>query len=176
MTGRSKKSKRIIGRAQVLRIAVFIFLLAGVAAGISVLTSHDAAMSSVQGGIAVVTSHLINLFGAHTHVTGNVINSSGTFALSVVTACTGLFATGVFIVAVLAFPAGFLAKLIGVLFGVGAIFLINLVRLGSLFYIGVHFPDLFDVMHLLIWQSLIIVLALFLWLLWAKVVAHAHQR
>ena len=154
---------------------MFAILLGAVAAGIAFLTNHDSAMACFQGGIASITSHVINLFGGQTSVTANVIHSSGNFALSVVTACTGLFTTGVFIVAVLAFPAGFLAKLIGVTLGAAGIFLINLLRLGSLFYVGVHFPDLFDKMHLLVWQSLVIVLALFLWLLWAKVVAHAHH-
>ena len=158
-----------------MRILTFVLLLGAVTAGIAFLTNHDGAMRSFQGGIAGITSHVINLFGGRTSVTGNIIHSSGSFALSVVTACTGVFTTGVFIVAVLAFPAGFLAKLIGVTLGTIAIFLINLVRLGSLFYVGVHFPNLFDKMHLLIWQSLIIVLALFLWLLWAKVVAHADR-
>ena len=162
-------------RSDVLRIVMFILLLGAVAAGIAFLTNHDGAMTSFQGGIATITSHVINAFGGRTSVTGNVIHSSGNFALSVVTACTGLFTTGVFVVAVLAYPAGLLAKLIGLGFGVVGIFLINLVRLGSLFYVGVHFPNLFDRMHLLVWQSLVIVFALFLWLFWAKVVAHAHR-
>jgi archaeosortase B (VPXXXP-CTERM-specific) len=165
----------IMQRNDFLRILLFILLLGAVAAGITFLTNHDSAMASFQGGIATITSHTINLFGGRTSVSGNIIHSEGSFALSVVTACTGLFTTGVFIVAVIAFPAGFLAKLIGVLLGTTGVFLINLLRLGSLFYVGVHFPNLFDRMHLLVWQSLVIVLALFLWLLWAKVVAHAYH-
>jgi len=175
MTAKPHNKGLFLGRTEILRIAFFVLLLIAVAAGIATLTNHDTAMSSFQGGIALITSHAINLFGGQTHVSGNTIYSPGSFALSVVTACTGLFTMGVFIVAVLAFPAGFLAKLIGVTLGTMGIFLINLVRLGSLFYVGVHFPNLFNKMHLLIWQSLIIVLALFLWLLWAKKAAHAHR-
>lgn len=175
VASRSNYKKRILNSKDLARIVMFAILLAAVAAGIAFLTNHDSAMASFQSEIAVITSHIINLFGGRTSVTGNIIHSSGSFALSVVTACTGLFTTGVFIVAVLAFPASSLAKLLGVLLGAAGIFLINLLRLGSLFYVGVHFPDLFDRMHLLVWQSLVIVLALFLWLVWVKVVAHAHR-
>jgi len=175
LASRPSDKKRIVNSSDLSRILVFAILLAAVAAGIAFLTNHAGAMASFQSGIALITSHIINLFGGRTSVTGNVIHSSGSFALSVVTACTGLFTTGVFIVAVLAFPASFLAKLLGVLLGATGIFLINLLRLGSLFYVGVHLPNLFDRMHLLVWQSLVIVLALFLWLLWARVVAHAHH-
>ena len=175
VTSRSSDKKRIVNSSDLSRIVVFAVLLTAVAAGIAFLTNHAGVMASFQSGIALITSHIINLFGGRTSVTGSVIHSSGSFALSVVTACTGLFTTGVFIVAVLAFPASFLAKLLGVLMGAAGIFLINLLRLGSLFYVGVHLPNLFDRMHLLVWQSLVIVLALFLWLLWAKVVAHVHH-
>lgn len=175
MTTKSHSKKPLIHRTDILRILLFIILLAAVAAGMTFLMNHDSALATFQRGIATITSHVINLFGGRTSVSGNVIQSPGSFALSVVTACTGLFTTGVFIVAVLAFPAGLLAKLIGVLMGATGVFLINLLRLGSLFFVGVHFPNLFDRMHLLVWQSLVIVLALFLWLLWAKVVAHAHR-
>jgi len=175
VTSRSHDKRPLVKRSDLLRIFTFVLLLGAVAAGITFLTNHDGAMASFQGGIATITSHVINVFGGRTSVSGNVIQSSGSFALSVVTACTGLFTTGVFIVAVLAFPASFLAKLIGVTLGAAGIFLINLLRLGSLFYVGVHFPDLFDRMHLLVWQSLVIVLSLFLWLLWVKVVSNAHR-
>jgi hypothetical protein len=47
------------------------------------------------------------------------------------------------------------------------IFIINEVRLISLFYIGIYAPAIFDTTHLLVWQSLMILFALGLWLLWA---------
>jgi exosortase H (IPTLxxWG-CTERM-specific) len=162
-------------RRDVLRIGAFVLLLAGAALGLSLLIGQETAMRGLQSGLARVTSGILNLFGAHTLVSGNTIHSSR-FSLSVVTACTGLFTTGVFIVAVLAFPARLRAKAIGVAFGVGAIFILNLLRLVSLFLIGVHAPAIFDRVHLLIWQSLLILVALLLWLGWARTVTHgAHE-
>jgi len=44
---------------------------------------------------------------------------------------------------------------------------VNVVRLASLFYVGIHWPGILDVVHQLVWQSLVIVIAVSLWLLWA---------
>jgi exosortase H (IPTLxxWG-CTERM-specific) len=175
VTAKPNYKNHIIRSSDLRRILIFAALLGAVAAAIAFLTSQDSAMRSLQVAIAVATSSMINIFGGQTSVTGNVIHSPGGFSISVVTACSGIFTTGVFIVAVLAFPVGILAKLVGVLVGVAGVFVINLVRLASLFYVGIHFSNLFEPMHLLVWQSLVIVFALFLWLLWAKKVTHAHD-
>ncbi|MCK5828109.1 hypothetical protein KAH43_06235, partial [Candidatus Bipolaricaulota bacterium] len=75
--------------------------------------------------------------------------------------------TGLFLIAVVALPARWTAKLIGVGIGIGGIFLVNIVRLVSLYFIGVHWPTFLDQAHQLIWQSLLIVIAVALWLFWA---------
>ena len=44
---------------------------------------------------------------------------------------------------------------------------INLVRIVSLFYIRIHFPAAFEIMHVEVWQALFIFLALLCWIVWA---------
>ncbi len=136
---------------------------------------NDAVMGGVQGGLARVTGGILNLLGHRTVVTGSTVSSEA-FGITVVTACTGLFTTGLFLIAVIAFPAGRTSKLIGVGLGVGGIFLLNVVRLVSLYYIGVHLPGLLDPAHQLVWQSVLIVFAVALWLLWAGRWARAPKR
>ena len=63
------------------------------------------------------------------------------------------------------------AKLIGVVGGLIAIQVINLIRIVSLFYIGIFFPNHFDDAHIFIWQSLVIVAGVALWVLWAQYLA-----
>ena len=46
--------------------------------------------------------------------------------------------------------------------------LINLVRLVSLFFIGVYWPKALDVMHEDVWQAAFIVLAIVLWAIWVQ--------
>jgi len=131
-----------------------------------VLLSHDAAMTGVQGAFAFITNGILRLFGEPTMASGNVVRSNA-FGVTVVTACTGLFTTALFIIAVLVYPTGWGAKVIGAAVGIGGIFVLNLVRLVSLYYIGLHLPGFLDQAHQLIWQSLLIVFAVTLWLVWA---------
>jgi len=46
----------------------------------------------------------------------------------------------------------------------------------SLYYVGVHWPGVLDSVHLLVWQSLLIVVAVALWLLWAGGITRRRGR
>ncbi len=142
-------------------------------AGLLLLASRDAAMMHIQRVLAVVSSGILNLFGQDTVVVGTTVQSS-LFGITVVTACTGLFITGLFLVAVMAFPTRWRSKALGLGIGVGGIFMVNIVRLVSLYFIGIHWPGFLDAAHQLVWQSLLIVIAVALWLLWAGRWAYAH--
>ncbi len=124
---------------------------------------------------ANVTVWVLHLFGASVSVRGTDIASSS-FSISVITACTGLFVTGLFLVAVAAFPASWRARLLGAAIGIVGLFALNVVRLASLFYIGIHWPNVLDIAHQLVWQSIVIVAAVALWLLWAGRVTTGRAR
>ena len=143
-----------------------ILVAVGMLAALILLAGNDAAMNGIQRLLALISSVILNLFGQHTVVIGTTVQSS-VFGISVVTACTGIFITGLFLIAVVALPTRWMAKLIGAGFGIGGIFLVNIVRLVSLYFIGVHWPGFLDQAHQLIWQSLLIVIAVTLWLFWA---------
>ena len=147
---------------------------AGVLAGLILLAGNETVMNGIQRALALVSSGIINLFGQHTVVVGTTVQSN-VFGISVVTACTGVFITGLFLIAVVAFPTRWTSKLIGVGIGIGGIFVVNIVRLVSLYFIGVHWPGFLDQAHQLIWQSLLIVIAVALWLLWAGRWAYAPR-
>lgn len=151
-----------------------ILAAVGVLMSFLLLASNERAMSGIQRGLALLSSGVLNLLGQDTAVFETTVQSS-VFGISVVTACTGIFITGLFLVAVVAFPTGWLSKLIGAGIGIAGIFVVNLVRLVSLYFIGVHWPSVLDVAHQLIWQSLLIVLAVALWLLWAGRWAYAPR-
>jgi len=69
----------------------------------------------------------------------------------------------------LAYPCRIRDKIIGILFGIVAISAVNLVRTVTLFFIGTHFSEsVFETAHFLIWQSLVILISIGLWLLWAQ--------
>lgn len=109
----------------------------------------------------------LNLLGESARVDGQVL-SSPRFAVQIYNGCNGLEAILVFVAGVLAFPAPWMRRLVGVVLGVLTIQVVNIIRVVSLFYIGIFKPQWFAVSHVFIWQSLIILVGVVLWLVWVQ--------
>jgi archaeosortase B (VPXXXP-CTERM-specific) len=117
---------------------------------------------------ARATGAILNLFGASAQVDGTLI-SSPHYSMSIVTECTGLIPMAIVVCAVLAYPSTAKQKAIGAALGLVALFVLNLVRTVSLFFIGGHFSSsFFNTAHFLIWQPVMIVVAIALWLFWVE--------
>jgi exosortase H (IPTLxxWG-CTERM-specific) len=116
---------------------------------------------------ARATAFFLNLVGCAVRVSGYSITSSS-FAVDVGTGCTALVPIMLFVCAVLAYPGKLKYKVWGITLGIICLYALNLVRTVSLFYIGSHFSSFFDTAHLLLWQPLIILAAVVLWLLWVR--------
>ena len=82
--------------------------------------------------------------------------------------CNGVEAVIILFAAVFAFPAPWKHKFVGFIAGFFAIQALNLVRIVSLFYIGQWSFTAFKWAHLYIWQALIILDALVVWLIWLR--------
>jgi exosortase H (IPTLxxWG-CTERM-specific) len=94
--------------------------------------------------------------------------TTGSFSIEIRRGCDAVEPTALFAAAVLAFPGLFRRKAVGVLVGTVVLALLNLVRILSLFLIGVHAPRFFEAMHADVWQAFFILLALVLWGLWIQ--------
>ena len=130
-------------------------------------------MNTLVEFTARATAFILNLFGVDVQASGSTVASSG-FSTDIIGECTGLIPMTIFVAAVLAYPCKIKGKAIGVAVGIFGLYLLNLVRTTSLFYIGSSFPGLFETAHYLIWQSLIILVAIILWLFWARKLADAR--
>lgn len=108
---------------------------------------------------------VLALLGQDIAVRGIVISAPG-FSVRIVRGCDAVEPMALFVCAVLAFPLPWLSKLPGIVAGMLILVLLNLVRIVSLFLIGVYWPSVFHLMHVDVWQGVFIVLALMLWLLW----------
>lgn len=119
--------------------------------------------------IAKVSVFLIELFDSGVISAGKVITDieSG-FAVSIEPGCNGVEALIILFAAIFAFPAPFKHKLIGFAIGFVAIQALNLVRIISLFYLGQWNMTWFEWFHLYLWQALIILDALVVWLIWLR--------
>ena len=118
------------------------------------------AVVAKAGGLAA------RLFGEKTVMVGTTI-SSPRFSVNIRNGCNGLETIFIFAAAVLAFPAPWKARLLGLAGGFVAIQLVNLVRIVSLFYIGIHFPKLFEESHTVLWQVGVILSGVIFWIIWA---------
>ena len=94
--------------------------------------------------------------------------SGGEFALRIVRECTAESSLILLVAAILAYPCTWRERAIGLAFGVPCLLLLNLVRLTSLFWIGLVRHELFETAHLLVWQSLMVLAVVGLWLLWTQ--------
>ena len=117
--------------------------------------------------ISNVSSFLLRLLGSDAHAAGTRLSGQGV-SFELRNGCNGVWATIIFVSAVLAFPSPLRIKLWGVLLGVCAIFALNLARVISLYYIVLHYPNLFEGAHIYVWQTVVIGAAVLLWLFWAQ--------
>ena len=101
--------------------------------------------------------------------TGRIIRStSNGFAVSIEAGCNGVEATIVLLAAMLAYPAPWKNKLAGLVAGTLAVQGLNIVRVISLFYLGQWNRSWFEWAHLYVWQALIMLDVLIVWLVWVR--------
>ena len=109
------------------------------------------------------------LFDSTVASEGVIIRSmTNGFAVAIAPGCDGIEAVIILIAAVVAFPSPWKHKLVGIGIGFLAIQGLNLVRIISLFYLGQWSKVAFDWFHLYLWQALIVLDALAVWLIWLR--------
>jgi exosortase H (IPTLxxWG-CTERM-specific) len=121
--------------------------------------------------LAAISAGIVTLFDPQVLADGKVLqNTSNGFAVSIEAGCNGVEAT---IVLVAAFPAPWKRKLIGLAIGIIAVQGLNIVRVISLFYLGQWNFSVFEWAHLYIWQALIMLDVMIVWLLWVRTLPRA---
>jgi exosortase H (IPTLxxWG-CTERM-specific) len=162
-------------RREITFLAVFLVLLGGGFTLLSVNWVNDNAVEPLTAGIARVSGATLNLLGQNTRMNGTVIMSPR-FAVNIRNGCNGVEAMLIFLAAVLAFPAPWRSRLAGLGLGILAIQIVNLIRVVALFLTGVYFPKLFDTSHTVIWQTVVILAGVLLWIYWANRFTGPRER
>jgi exosortase H (IPTLxxWG-CTERM-specific) len=127
--------------------------------------------------LARVSAGLVTLFDPDVVSTGKVLRStSNAFAVSIEAGCNGVEATLVLLAAMLAFPSSWSRKAIGLVAGIAAVQGLNIVRVISLFYLGQWNREVFEWAHLYVWQALIMLDVLIVWLLWVRTLPRAGEE
>lgn len=122
-------------------------------------------LSGINKAVALTSVWLLNLMGAGTKALENLIIAKG-FIFSIDNSCTAVNATIIYLSAVLAYPGRMQEKIWGILFGVLALQVINLLRIIALYYVMLWFPGYFGGAHVYAGQVLVIGFACALWLWW----------
>lgn len=125
--------------------------------------------------IAQLTRAILGLAGVQATVAGKVVGTPA-FSVAIQNNCNAIYEIALFVAAVLAFPATWRERAWGALVGSIALYVVNLIRVLSLIYIGGHFPRYFDASHIYVWQSFFIVFALGLWLYWSGSLVRHPRR
>jgi len=122
-----------------------------------------------SASLAGVSAFTIRLFGGSVLQEGNILWPPGSsFAMKVLDGCNGINVVILLSAAILAYPASWKWRGVGVGAGLLAIQILNLLRLISLFYLGQWSESLFNLAHLYLWETLIILDALFVFGLWSR--------
>ena len=116
-----------------------------------------------------ISAALATLVDPNIAAAGRILQSTTNgFAISIEAGCNGLEAALVLIAAMMAFPAPAKHRVIGIVAGLAGVQALNVVRVISLFYLGQWSPGAFEWAHLYVWQALIMLDVLVIWLVWTR--------
>ena len=129
---------------------------------------EDHLMKPYLTGLARISSVVLNTLGYGTDVAGDAIFNSE-FRVHIRGGCDGLEGIALFVAGILSFPyANWKHKLKGLAAGLLVLGIVNIARIVILFITGIHFPKLFEFLHLHGGVVLYTLFAIFLWIYWVR--------
>ena len=113
---------------------------------------------------------LTGAFGVDLQALDTLVYTGGA-NVSVKPGCNGVHALMLCLSAILAYPATWSRRMVGVVLATVGVFGLNLVRLVNLFLIARLYPEQLELFHVYIWQTLIALLAFGIFLFWGRFLA-----
>ncbi|NWF98560.1 MAG: archaeosortase/exosortase family protein [Nitrospirae bacterium] len=110
-------------------------------------------------GIVVISSFISNFIGIPAKYSGSIIMLPS-ISLNVQFGCNGLEAVMIYSIAILAYPASWKNKVLGIIMGFFILQIFNIIRIVFLIYSSMHFKKLFEFIHIYIAQGIMIALSL----------------
>lgn len=124
--------------------------------------------ASLSGGLG-------SLFSDSVTWTGDTVSYRG-FSVKIIDECTGLFEMFIYLVAVGAVATSIRRKAIGLLIGLPVIYLFNVIRIWVLLLAGARSFELFDFLHLYLWQATLILIIGSVWIAWLYLVVFREKK
>ena len=115
------------------------------------------------------TTYALNLLSIDALlVEGSKIKLDG-LTLDIIFECTGVLSMIAYAACTLSYPTTWKSRGIGILIGIPALFLINIIRIVFLAIVGLNYSaQIFDYMHGYLWHITLIIFVVLIWLLWIE--------
>ena len=153
-------------KPRIVVIAKFVIALLGFYALVALNPVNDHVIVPFTEVIARAAGFLLRGIGENVEVDGTLIRLSR-FTMDVKNGCNGVEAMLLLVAAILAFPASLRSQLIGLTIASVAIQVLNLFRVSCLVWLGQHHREIFDFFHVAVWQSIVILAAISMFVLWS---------
>lgn len=184
VAGRKRRAARTGGEGSWLanRRAVFRFagLLGLCMIGFNVLfllwVAPSGGFQSYLRAIATASATVLRVLGDDASATGTSVLSPR-FSLNIDRGCDAIQVSALLIFAVLVWPlsVSHWRRASGMAIGTLLLAMLNIVRIVSLYYIGIYLPGAFETIHIDVWQPAFIVATLLLWVIWVRWVAATER-
>lgn len=158
-------------------VLIFLAILVALFSVELTLPVQNAIVVPWTGLLARFSAVVIGVFDPSVLAYGKVLQHSvsGT-GVSIEAGCNGVEACLILTAAILAYPASWRLRLAGIVLGFFAIQLLNVLRVITLFYLVDYNQAMFQFAHLYLWQALIMIDVLVVWLIWVRQVARGESR
>lgn len=162
------------------RLIVFVLTFLGILLVGAIIYPHFSIyLAEELRGFMAITAHIcggiLSLAYDDVTVSDRYISFRG-FSVEIIEECTGIFEMLIFLAALISYPASWKSKLAGILCGLPALYLFNVIRIIVLTVVGVYNRRLFDFMHLYFWQATLILMITTVWVLWILLAVSREKK
>lgn len=173
----SSKSSKTQTHHKEIRFFIFFILLFFALQTLHYVTRPSITPFVVHTLTTSGSSKLINMIAPNENTTPQKeYLTSGHFKLKIARGCEGVEGVIILIAAILAFPAGIKSKLFGITGGIFVLYILNLFRIAGLYYTLKYKPALFDMMHIYVGQTLIILIAFLYFIAWLNIQMSINEK
>ena len=116
---------------------------------------------------AIISFIVLSMFGVDLQI-HNTVLSSTEFTIKIIDECTAVGPILLLIGAIAGYPASAMRKFVGISAGVLILFVLNQIRIVNLVWIEIHYPNFLDFAHLVVWQGIVVMVAIVFWFSWSR--------
>ena len=112
---------------------------------------------------------MVKVLGFDVWIQERVVGIVGNSGILMVDGCTGISAIGLFLGFIWSFPGQNKFRLLFSIFGIAVIYIVNILRIGTLILMQELAPQFFDFTHDYSTTVIFYIIIFFLWMLWVRI-------